>query len=376
MLPTEADLLRLTVTVHEAAGDPSVWPQFLEDCARALRGDIMLLQKHHFADPRSEVLAAFGLTQTFASSYNDHYSTVNIWREHATRRRLYVRGRVFRDEECCPRSVLQRSEFYDHLHRIRGERCLTGVIGCLANEALTLTALRDERRQSWDADNEKTIAFLLPHVIRAQETQQRLQMLEAGEAALNTILLGIAMMGADGCVVFCNRAADEILRARDGLSLRHGQIAVSNSEVDGALQILVRYAVSAGEPVDCPPGVLVPRPSIRRPYHVTAAPLRRNLRTFIGMATPVAMVLITDPERRRPVASDTLKRMYGLTPKEAALAITLGEGLTLGQAAARLEMQYETARTHLRRILSKTQTSRQTDLVLLLERLSPHTLGI
>ena len=73
MPPTEADLLRLTVTVHEATGDPSVWPQFLEDCARALHADVMIVQKHHFAQPRSEVLAAFGLRQKFESSYNDHY---------------------------------------------------------------------------------------------------------------------------------------------------------------------------------------------------------------------------------------------------------------------------------------------------------------
>jgi DNA-binding CsgD family transcriptional regulator len=37
-------------------------------------------------------------------------------------------------------------------------------------------------------------------------------------------------------------------------------------------------------------------------------------------------------------------------------------------------MQYETARTHLRRILSKTGTSRQAELMVLLERMSTHLL--
>jgi DNA-binding CsgD family transcriptional regulator len=48
----------------------------------------------------------------------------------------------------------------------------------------------------------------------------------------------------------------------------------------------------------------------------------------------------------------------------------LGQGQTLDEAAEQLQMRYETARTHLRRILSKTETSRQTELALLLERLS------
>jgi hypothetical protein len=90
-------------------------------------------------------------------------------------------------------------------------------------------------------------------------------------------------------------------------------------------------------------GVLVPRTHLRRPYYVTAAPLRRILRPFLGMATPVAVVLIRDPERRRPVARDTLRHAYGLTAREAALALMLVEGHTLEEAAERLTMRYETA---------------------------------
>jgi DNA-binding CsgD family transcriptional regulator len=81
-------------------------------------------------------------------------------------------------------------------------------------------------------------------------------------------------------------------------------------------------------------------------------------------------VLITDPERRRPLDVELLQQGFGLTPREAALARALVDGDTVAAAADRLEMRYETARTHLRRILSKTQTSRQSELVLLLERLA------
>jgi DNA-binding CsgD family transcriptional regulator len=55
-----------------------------------------------------------------------------------------------------------------------------------------------------------------------------------------------------------------------------------------------------------------------------------------------------------------------LTPAEARLAVALTQGQTLEQAAERLAIRYETARTHLRRILEKTQTSRQADLMMLL----------
>jgi len=48
--------------------------------------------------------------------------------------------------------------------------------------------------------------------------------------------------------------------------------------------------------------------------------------------------------------------------------------MTLERAAEQLTMCYETARTHLRQVLTKTGTSRQVDLILLLERLSQQTL--
>jgi DNA-binding CsgD family transcriptional regulator len=84
----------------------------------------------------------------------------------------------------------------------------------------------------------------------------------------------------------------------------------------------------------------------------------------------VAIVVINDPERQPPVGPETLKRAYGLTSREAALALALGGGHTLQQVAEQMEMRYETARTHLRRILGKTGASRQAELIALLEQMS------
>jgi len=59
---------------------------------------------------------------------------------------------------------------------------------------------------------------------------------------------------------------------------------------------------------------------------------------------------------------------YRLTPAEAALALGLVLGHDLALIADELKITYETARTHLRHVLTKTGTHRQTDLVRLLVR--------
>jgi DNA-binding CsgD family transcriptional regulator len=91
------------------------------------------------------------------------------------------------------------------------------------------------------------------------------------------------------------------------------------------------------------------------------------------MPAPMAAVLIADPECHEPGRADLLIELYGLTPKEAAIATKLSEGKTVEQAAAEMEITYQTARTHLRRIYLKTGTSRQSELMLLITRLPPGT---
>jgi len=52
-----------------------------------------------------------------------------------------------------------------------------------------------------------------------------------------------------------------------------------------------------------------------------------------------------------------------LTPTEAELAAALAEGRTLAEFAEARGCSEQTGRTHLKRILEKTGTSRQADLV-------------
>ena len=65
-------------------------------------------------------------------------------------------------------------------------------------------------------------------------------------------------------------------------------------------------------------------------------------------------------------AIDRLRRHFGLTPAEARLALHLATGETLRSAAGTLRISYETARTSLKKIFSKTRTSRQAELVMII----------
>jgi DNA-binding CsgD family transcriptional regulator len=63
------------------------------------------------------------------------------------------------------------------------------------------------------------------------------------------------------------------------------------------------------------------------------------------------------------VDESLLRKLYGLTRGEAALATILLKGKSIEEAAAELFISPHTARTHLKRIFMKTDTHRQTELV-------------
>jgi len=70
------------------------------------------------------------------------------------------------------------------------------------------------------------------------------------------------------------------------------------------------------------------------------------------------------------VQDETLARRFALTPAECSLCRCILAGKSLNEAASALDITIGSARTRLKSIFSKTQTSRQAELALLLVRLS------
>jgi DNA-binding NarL/FixJ family response regulator len=64
---------------------------------------------------------------------------------------------------------------------------------------------------------------------------------------------------------------------------------------------------------------------------------------------------------------DQIRALFGLTPREAAIAACLTSGRTLKQAALDSQIQFTTARSCLEKIFAKTGTHQQSQLVALLK---------
>ena len=81
---------------------------------------------------------------------------------------------------------------------------------------------------------------------------------------------------------------------------------------------------------------------------------------------PCALVFATDPDAVPRSRAAFMRMLYRLTPAESRVADLLLEGLDVRTVASTLGITLETARFHLKRVLARTGTRRQTELMRLM----------
>jgi DNA-binding CsgD family transcriptional regulator len=180
---------------------------------------------------------------------------------------------------------------------------------------------------------------------------------------LELVRQGAMLVAFEGHPQLVNRAAHAILQKRDGLFLgRTGLIAERTADTKLLRKLLHDAIVSPenGEPKDSP--VTLPRKAAHNALIVRVVP-GPGLDCWQNPENRTALLTLYDQDAGVEVNADMLVKLYGLTRGEAGLAAHLVKGQSIEEAAAAMFISPHTARTHLKRIFMKTDTHRQTELV-------------
>jgi DNA-binding CsgD family transcriptional regulator len=179
--------------------------------------------------------------------------------------------------------------------------------------------------------------------------------LRSAEAALDRCGHAIFVLGPALEIVLLNRTAEHLLGRHEGLS-RSGSTVVA--ETHAATREL-RAAVSAvGAEATT---VMLPRKTDPALTAVLAAG---------GVGEPGGdrhvIMFVVDPACARERSGELFSRLYGFTRTEAEVALLLMLGCSIQEVTERQQISLHTARTHLKRLLLKTDTNRQGELVMFL----------
>lgn len=171
---------------------------------------------------------------------------------------------------------------------------------------------------------------------------------------------GAMLVADEGQPRVANRTALAILEKRDGISLAQTGLVADRAADTRLLHRLLHEAISSpesGEPKDSP--ITLQRRTANSALIVRVVP-GPGLECW---EERTALLRLYDEDFSLVVDEHTLSSLYGLTRGEASLAALLIRGKSIDEAAAQLFISNHTARTHLKRIFMKTDTHRQTELV-------------
>jgi DNA-binding CsgD family transcriptional regulator len=189
--------------------------------------------------------------------------------------------------------------------------------------------------------------------------------------ALARLDVGVYMLDAAGQVIVANPSGHQMIG--DKLMLKEGRLVARFAPERDALQSAVDLVIR-GDGIT--PGPIA-RPAVLHglagdDYAVAyVLPVKATedhpfARALVGAR---AIVVVRRASNAEPLDPSLVRDILNVTPGEARVAALVGAGLQPREAAEKLGIAEETARTVLKRVFAKTGVSRQTDLAALLTRL-------
>jgi DNA-binding CsgD family transcriptional regulator len=354
----------LVAAIYDSIIEPSGWDEVVKrivEATKSFSGNLVLQQAG-----AGSLTALYNVDPLYADAYaqtyykNDPLNTP-VWSiaPGEVRACSYTHTDSFRV-----------SAYYDEFVRPQGwvDLVVTGLER--TSNAFSLLALTRSPAAVWvERAQWRLLETLAPHMQRAATIQDLLSGTRATTESLGAAVaaagFAVFLLTEDCRVVFANAKAEDLVRRQTGLRYERGQLVAATPALTHRLHALARAGSWAGRGNGENGGTLeISRGENRQPLVAHVIPLAANrVAAVFDIDQPAAAVFIVDPAAGPGAQIQRFAARFGLTPAETRVLAEIIGGNGLLAAAARLNITYATAREQAKRILSKTGTTRQTELI-------------
>ncbi len=344
--------------IQRAALDPDHWPDLLHRISReaGALGAILISEAHRIPVPP--------ISRDLVPLMGRYYG--EGWNARDVRFRgidLALRNGAVTDHEILSAEEMRGSPYYQELLRPEGCKWFCSLSFGVAGRPWFLTIQRTIRQGAFEPDEVARLITLRDALGAAGNLSHALSFAQvSGMAdAFDHLAKPALILDERGMLIRCNAAAQRVL---DTLAtLRHREIrfhdGANQRNFDSALAQAGLSAPLGGRPRT--PSVL--KDAAGRTLGIGATALGDWARYSFTQAN---YLVFLGEARDDSAPAARWGARYRLTPAEIRVARSLTAGLSVREIADLHGIAYETARTQLKSILSKTGARRQTELVTLL----------
>jgi DNA-binding CsgD family transcriptional regulator len=266
--------------------------------------------------------------------------------------------------------TFRASAYYDEFVRPQGWVDLVATGLARTPNAFSLLALTRSPDAVWVEPPEwRLLETLAPHLQRAAAVHCLVAKTRAATESLGAAVVAtgfaVFLLTGDCRVVFANAKAEDFVRRQKGLQYQHGQLAAMSPALMARLHALARAGSLPGRSEGDIGGTLeLSRGENCAPLLAHVIPLAANrAAAAFDIDRPAAAVFVVDPAAGLGAQIQRFAARFGLTIAETRVLAEIVGGNGLLAAAAKLKITEATARSHANRILAKTGTTRQTELI-------------
>ena len=217
-------------------------------------------------------------------------------------------------------------------------------------------------------DDETAISqIFLPHIAKAVEISRPFLLLKQRFNAILSVIdrlqIGVVITNQDAEIIICNREAEEMLAADNGLSQsRNKKLHSRLSKLQAILAQQIFAAANTDDPASFEAVIPVPKRAGKMPWLLEMFPLG-NLDGEIDRLFKGTAIFITDPEKNEIISTKGMENLFGLTQAESNICKLITSGLRAEEVAEERNATLHTVRSQIKSLFQKTTTTSQVDLV-------------
>ena len=362
-LPIEKVIEKLVVTLFDSLSDEIPLTRFLSALETTIGSDFSIMLIFTKDRRKPALVLSEGLPLKGTESYLSTYYEKELLHGLQEGKVTTVSDRYTREE-------LHQTDFYRQYLVQYGVGHILGIdIGTVRGISGKLRLVRQEHKQDFTPRERAICQGLVPYLRSALTLfVQRIDM-EAEKEALSLTVSGMSvgsvMVDIDGHILEANPPAQAILKQRDGLFTTAGKVTLHNPGQARELQDLIRRNAEASTDktaTGVPRAMMVDRPSGREGISLLVRPARDCSQNKLAIR-PTALIHLIDPAQPRGTMINALIELFGLTPAEAKVALSLSNGHSIGETAETNATSRNTVRSQVRSIFSKMGVNRQSQLI-------------